>query len=64
MFDKNKNLELLLITLNGETKRNKGLVSHDGEECGYIIKGKMKLIFDTKEYILEKKGIAFILKVM
>ena len=27
----NKNLELLLITLNGETKRNKGLVSHEGE---------------------------------
>ena len=57
----NKNLELLLITLNGETKRNKGLVSHEGEECGYIIKGKMKLIFDTKEYILEE-GDSFYFK--
>lgn len=49
-----KNLELLLITLKGKTKKNKGLVNHDGEECGYIIKGKMKLIFDTNEYILEE----------
>ena len=57
----NKNLELLLITLNGETKRNKGLVSHEGEECGYIIKGKMKLIFDTKEYIQEE-GDSFYFK--
>lgn len=56
-----KNLELLLITLNGETKKNKGLVSHEGEECGYIVKGKMKLIFDTKEYILEE-GDSFYFK--
>lgn len=56
-----KNLELLLITLNGETKQNTDLVSHDGEECGYIIKGKMKLIFASKEYILEE-GDSFYFK--
>ncbi|WP_455543206.1 cupin domain-containing protein [Intestinibacter sp.] len=57
----NKNLELLLITLKNETKQNKELVNHEGEECGYIIKGKMKLIFETKEYILEE-GDSFYFK--
>ena len=56
-----KNLELLLITLKGETKKNKGLVNHEGEDGGYIIKGKMKLIFDAKEYILEE-GDSFYFK--
>lgn len=50
----NKNIEFLLITLNEETKINKDLVSHKGEECGYIIEGKMKIILENKEYILEK----------
>ena len=50
----NKSIEFLLITLNKETKINKGLVSHKGEECGYIIEGTMKIILENKEYILEK----------
>ena len=50
----NKSIEFLLITLNEETKINKDLVSHKGEECGYIIEGKMKIILENKEYILEK----------
>lgn len=27
---------------------------YEGEECGYIIKGKMKIIFGNKEYLLEE----------
>lgn len=50
----NKSIEFILITLNEETKVNQGLVSHKGEECGYIIEGKMKIILENKEYILEK----------
>ena len=50
----NKSIEFILITLNEETKINKELVSHKGEECGYIIEGKMKIILENKEYILEK----------
>lgn len=50
----NKSIEFILITLNKETKINKELVSHKGEECGYIIEGKMKIILENKEYILEK----------
>lgn len=49
-----KNIEFLLITLDKETRENKEYVSHKGEECGYIIKGKMKIILDKKEYILEE----------
>lgn len=50
----NKSIEFLLITLNKETKKNKELVTHKGEECGYIVKGKMKVILENKEYILEE----------
>lgn len=50
----NKSIEFILITLDKETKINKELVSHKGEECGYIIEGKMKIILENKEYILEK----------
>lgn len=50
----NKSIEFILITLNKETKINKELVSHKGEECGYIIEGKMKIILENKEYILEE----------
>lgn len=50
----NKSIEFILITLNEETKVNQDLVSHKGEECGYIIEGKMKIILENKEYILEK----------
>lgn len=50
----NKSIEFILITLNKETKINKELVSHKGEECGYIIEGTMKIILEDKEYILEK----------
>ncbi|WMT81338.1 cupin domain-containing protein [Terrisporobacter mayombei] len=50
----NKSIEFILITLSKETKINKELVSHKGEECGYIIEGKMKIILENKEYILEK----------
>lgn len=49
----NKNIEFLLITLKDVTKENKEKVSHTGEECGYIIEGKMKILLENKEYILE-----------
>ncbi len=34
--------------------KNSEFVTHEGEECGYIIKGKMKITLGNKEYLLEE----------
>nr|UWI51684.1 cupin domain-containing protein [Clostridioides difficile] len=49
-----KKIEFILVTLNGHTKKSSEFVTHEGEECGYIIKGKMKITLGNKEYILEE----------
>jgi len=34
--------------------------SHEGEECGFVLKGKFKIEYDSKEYILNE-GDSFII---
>ncbi|EQH87891.1 cupin domain protein, partial [Clostridioides difficile DA00310] len=55
--------EFILVTLDGHTHKNSEFVTHEGEECGYIIKGKMKITLGNKSSIIirEKyeKGILY-----
>lgn len=46
-------IDLTRITLKGgEDYDSKETVSHEGEECGYILSGVMTLLLDGKEYEL------------
>lgn len=46
-------LEMLLIELNpGQEDRQ--MIHHHGEECGFVLQGKLTVILDKKEYYLDK----------
>jgi transcriptional regulator with XRE-family HTH domain len=52
--DLNRKIEFLSITLHsGESKSNE-MLSHAGEECGIVIKGRLKVKLGEREYILEE----------
>ncbi|MBA7623719.1 HTH-type transcriptional regulator PuuR [subsurface metagenome] len=48
-----RKIEFLLIEIEGKDS-NYELVSYPGEKCGYVIRGKMRIILDNKEYYLEE----------
>lgn len=51
----NRNIGFVLITLNNSNTRKKGeKISHEGEECGYVIKGSMKVIIEGEIFILNQ----------
>ncbi|MFQ6791438.1 helix-turn-helix domain-containing protein [Thomasclavelia sp.] len=56
---KNK-MEPILIELD-KGQRSMALDPHEGEEFGYVIQGRIKLVNGEKEYVL-KKGETFYLK--
>ncbi|MEI3614212.1 cupin domain-containing protein [Pseudogracilibacillus sp. SO30301A] len=46
-------LEMLLIELEpGQEDRQ--MINHHGEECGFVLKGKLTVILDEKEYLLHE----------
>lgn len=47
-------IEHLLVEIEPGEYNTKDLISHEGEECGYIIKGTLKIKLGNKEYILEE----------
>jgi transcriptional regulator with XRE-family HTH domain len=47
----NRKMEPLLVTL--DVDKDPQLVSHKGQEFNYCLEGKMKVIIDKEEYILE-----------
>lgn len=47
-------IEYLLVELEAGEYNTKDLISHDGEECGYIIKGTLVVRVADKEYILNE----------
>lgn len=48
-------LDMTKITLTGgESYERKPLVSHEGEECGYVLKGTLTVLLEDNEYILEE----------
>lgn len=52
--DLNRKIEFLYITIQPNSNNNKDLVSHEGEECGIVLKGKLMVKTDKEDYILEE----------
>lgn len=52
--DLNRKIEFLYITINPGDSSRAGLISHEGEECGIVIKGKLMVKTEYEEYILEE----------
>lgn len=50
----NRKIEFLLIKLDGCTHRAEQAISHEGEECGYVIKGNMVVIVDGEKHVLHE----------
>ena len=52
--DMKRKMEVLLIKIEPGECNTDELVGHEGEECGYVISGKLKIKCGTEEYILEE----------
>lgn len=52
--DLNRKIEFLYITLKAGDYSSKDFVTHEGEECGIVIKGRLMVKMKDKEYILEE----------
>lgn len=51
---KDRKMECLLIEIDVGECSTEELISHEGEECGYVISGTLKVKWGTKEYILNE----------
>jgi transcriptional regulator with XRE-family HTH domain len=49
-----KAIEMLWIEINPGECNTDDLIAHEGEECGVVIKGTLKVIWGTKEYDLNE----------
>lgn len=52
--DLNRKIEFLYITIKPGEQSEGGLVTHEGEECGVVIKGRLLIKMENEEYILEE----------
>lgn len=52
--DLNRKIEFLYITIKPGEQSEGGLVMHEGEECGVVIKGRLLIKMENEEYILEE----------
>jgi transcriptional regulator with XRE-family HTH domain len=52
--DLNRKIEFLYITLKPGDYSSEDFVTHEGEECGIVIKGKLMVKMKNREYILEE----------
>lgn len=52
--DMNRKIEFLYITLEKDDSSHKDLISHEGEECGIVIEGKLLVKTTKGDYILEE----------
>lgn len=47
-------LDMTEITLKSGHAYEQTPITHDGEECGYVLKGQLTVALDGKEYVLEE----------
>lgn len=47
-------LDLVRVTLKGGESYSHEMVTHEGEECGIVLKGTMTVLLDGKEYRLHE----------
>lgn len=52
--DLNRDIEFLRITLEPNESASQGLISHEGEECGFVLEGEILIKYGDKEYILKE----------
>lgn len=52
--DLNRKIEFLYITIKVGDSSTEDFVTHDGEECGIVIKGKLSVKMENNEYILSE----------
>lgn len=52
--DLSRKIEFLYITLQPGDPSSDGLVTHEGEECGLVLKGRLLVKMEHEEYILEE----------
>ncbi len=52
--DLNRRIEFLYITIKVGDYSSENFVTHEGEECGLVIKGKLMVKMENEEYILEE----------
>ena len=45
-------LDLVRVTLKGGEEYSHEMVTHEGEECGFVVKGIMTVLLDGREYRL------------
>lgn len=58
--DSHQNIEFLYIMLKAGELSNSEMISHDGEECGYVLKGHLLVKVGSEEYYLgEGDSISF-----
>ncbi|MGD9569985.1 MAG: helix-turn-helix domain-containing protein [Sedimentibacter sp.] len=50
--DLNRKIEFLYITIKVGDSSTKDFVTHEGEECGIVIKGKLMVKMEDREYLL------------
>lgn len=46
------NLDMIQVTLKGGETYDRDCITHDGEECGFVISGVLTVLLDEKEYVL------------
>lgn len=52
--DLNRKIEFLKITLEENSSSSDGFVQHEGEECGYVLKGTLTVYIKEQKFILEE----------
>lgn len=52
--DLKRKMEVILVRIEPGECNTDDLVRHEGEECGYVISGKLKIKCGSDEYILEE----------
>jgi len=52
--DLNRKIEMILIVLEPGQVQEKMTISHEGEECGYVISGQLGIIYGDSEYVLSE----------
>lgn len=58
--DSHQNIEFLYIMLKAGELSNSEMISHEGEECGYVLKGHLLVKVGSEEYYLgEGDSISF-----
>lgn len=52
--DLKRKMEVILVNIEPGECPNIELISHEGEECGFVITGKIKVVYGNEEYFLEE----------